>query len=96
MWKCKNNESYPIKPVIMSSIENGLTTRSATSEQFRLNDTPNKFIGDATRLWNTAPSNLLIVFIKSVNYETRNSFVMVINKVLDLKLLVPLLFRICQ
>ena len=64
MWKCKNNESYPIKPVIMSSIENGLTTRSATSEQFRLNDTPNKFIGDATRLWNKAP--LVIRNAKSI------------------------------
>ena len=58
MWKCKNNDSYPIKPVIMSSIENGLITRSVSSEHYRLNDTPNTFIGDATRLWNSAPNDL--------------------------------------
>ena len=50
MWKCKNKDNYPIKPTTMTPIENGLSTRSATSEQLRQKDTPNTFIGDATRL----------------------------------------------
>ena len=39
-------------------IVNGSTTRSAFAEKFRLNDTPNTFIGDATKLWNLAPCEL--------------------------------------
>ena len=34
---------------------NGTTTRSAATEKFKLSNTPNTFIGDATRLWNMAP-----------------------------------------
>ena len=55
MWKCKNVENYPIQPKITMPITNGTTTRSATCEKFKINGTPNTFIGDATRLWNSAP-----------------------------------------
>ena len=50
MWKSKNIANHPIKPTITTPIENRTTTRSATAEQFRLNDTSSTFIGDATRL----------------------------------------------
>ena len=52
MWKSKNIANYPIKPTITTPTENGITIRSAIFEQFRLNETPATFIGDATRLWN--------------------------------------------
>ena len=55
MWKCKKVENYPLKPAIAQPIANGTTTRSATTDKFKLNHTPNTFIGDATRLWNLAP-----------------------------------------
>ena len=47
-----------MKPPITLPIVNGTTTRSATTEQFRLNDTPKTFIGDAMRLWNSATCDL--------------------------------------
>ena len=55
MWKSKNVETYPIKPTTNTYKVNAITTRSATLEQFKLNTTPSTFVGDATRLWNTAP-----------------------------------------
>ena len=58
MWKSRNIENYPIKPSITTPTESGISTRGATSEQFRLNDTPQTFIGDATRLWNQSSMEL--------------------------------------
>ena len=58
MWKSKNNERYPIKPAIVQPTINGTFTRSATAEKFKINGTPNTFIGDATRLWNIAPDSV--------------------------------------
>ena len=58
MWKSKNIANYPIKPITTTPTENGITTRSATSEQFRLNETPMTFIGDTTRLWNQTSTDL--------------------------------------
>ena len=58
MWKSKNIANYPIKPIITSPTENGITIRSAKSEQFRLNETPMTFVGDATRLWNQTSTDL--------------------------------------
>ena len=55
MWKSKNIESYPLKPEIVLPIHNGATNRNATCEKFKTNNTPSTFIGDATRLWNSAP-----------------------------------------
>ena len=55
MWKCKNVESYPLQPPTVQPITNGATTRNASTEKFKINNTPNSFIGDATRLWNLPP-----------------------------------------
>ena len=49
---------YPIKPAIVQPTINGTFTTSATAEKFKINGTPNTFIGDATRLWNRAPEEL--------------------------------------
>ena len=48
----------PIKPAIVQPTINGTFTRSATAEKFKINGTPNTFIGDATRLWNIAPDSV--------------------------------------
>ena len=58
MWKCKNVVNYPLQPPTVQPISNGATTRSATTAKFKINSTPNSFIGDATRLWNTAPESV--------------------------------------
>ena len=58
MWKSKHVLSYPLHPPIVQPIVNGAMTRSAYSEKFKLNSTPNTFIGDATRLWNQAPKTI--------------------------------------
>ena len=58
MWKSKNMNKYPLKPEIIQPITNGATTRNATAEKFKINATPNTFIGDATRLWNNAPHSV--------------------------------------
>ena len=39
MWKSKNIESYPLKPEIVFPIHNGATTRNATCEKFKTNNT---------------------------------------------------------
>ena len=59
IWKCKNVTSYPLHPTTIQPIHNGTTTRGASSEKFKLNSTPNTFIGDATRLWNLAPESVI-------------------------------------
>ena len=59
MWKCKNLASYPLQPQIILPIINGATTRGASTEKFKINNTPNTFIGDATRLWNQAPMSVI-------------------------------------
>ena len=58
MWKCKNVESYPLQPPIVSPTGNGISTRNATSEKFQINSTPCTFIGDATRIWNQASKSI--------------------------------------
>ena len=55
MWKSKNILSCPLHPPTIQPILNGATTRSASSEKFIINCTPNTFIGDANRIWNQAP-----------------------------------------
>ena len=72
MWKCKNVETYPLKPPTAQPILNGITTRSATSEKFLINNTPNSFIGDATRLWNQAPESITkATNIKAVKFSVK-------------------------
>ena len=58
MWKSKNILSYPLHPPTIQPILNGATTRSASSEKFIINCTPNTFVGDATRIWNQAPKTI--------------------------------------
>ena len=58
MWKAKYNQNYPIPLKNIVYPENAASTRGVTAEKFRINNTPNTFIGDATRLWNTAPQNV--------------------------------------
>jgi hypothetical protein len=58
MWKAKYNKNYPIPLENIVYSENAATTSGVTAEKFRINNTPNTFIGDATRLWNTAPQNV--------------------------------------
>ena len=58
MWKCRNKQDYPLHRPKMERSENGTTTRSVTSEKFKINNTPKSFIGDATRLWNVAPNDI--------------------------------------
>ena len=58
MWKSKNVEIYPLKPLTVQPLVNGTMTRSAASEKFSINCTPNTFIGDATRLWKQAPKSV--------------------------------------
>ena len=55
MWKSKNVKNYPLKINILKENDSGITTRGASREQFRINQTPKTCIGDATRLWNRAP-----------------------------------------
>ena len=42
----------------MKMTESGRTTRSATNDKFKLNNTPHICIGDATRMWNEAPPSI--------------------------------------
>ena len=58
MWKAKYNQNYPIPLENIVYPENAASTRGVTAEKFRINNTPNTFIGDATRLWNKAPDTV--------------------------------------
>ena len=70
MWKSKNLDNYPLKPDIVLPTANGTITRNATCEKFKINNTLNTFIGDATRLWNAAPNT--VTDSKSIGLAKKN------------------------
>ena len=54
-WKADN---YPIQMEKRKTQPNGRTTRGVTNQDFIMPNTPNTFIGDATRMWNKAPESI--------------------------------------
>jgi hypothetical protein len=40
-----------------------------TSEKFKINNTPKTFVGDATRLWNTAPQSVTMAKSIEILYK---------------------------
>ena len=69
MWKLKHNDNYPLNLEVVKMTESGRTTRSATNEKYKLNNTPHTCIGDTTRMWNKAPSS--ITNAKSIQIEKK-------------------------
>ena len=53
-----NRPKYPLYIEKRNLGEESRQTRSVTSENFNEPKTLNSFIGDATRLWNKAPSSI--------------------------------------
>ena len=56
MWKASTNEKYPLNIPKLANLRNGSTTRGMTNEHLVEPRTLKTFIGDATRIWNKAPS----------------------------------------
>ena len=56
MWKATNYLNYPLNIRKQQPAENGRETRGVSDGKFIEPSTLNTFIGNATRLWNSAPS----------------------------------------
>ena len=52
MWKASNFQNYPLNIEKLQPAVNGRVTRGVSHEKLVEPPTLNKFIGNATRLWN--------------------------------------------
>ena len=65
MWKANNHQNYPLNIRKQQPAENGRETRGVADGKLIEPSTLKTFIGNATRLWNSAPS--VIKNIKSIS-----------------------------